>query len=405
MGDAVTEPLIARTPNWTPEAKADPALGYGPLFDGCPVARVEDQEIPYYLVSRYGDVMDLLRRVEVWSSAQGAGIDYQAIGVLGSADRPVHTTHRRAVGPAFTPPLMAAMEPQVAALARGLFDEFVERGNGDFVEDFAHPFPALVIAELLGVPADDRERFRAWSEAIVTGLGGEAIADRKQAIAELDVYVRHLIAGHTERQDGGEAPDAGLLAHLVSLHRLTGEVSHDEIVGLAIQLLVAGHETTTSLIGLMVYRLANDRALFERLRGDRSLLDAMVEESLRIESPVQTLFRTPTEAVELHGCPIDANTKTGLSFAAANRDPEVWERPDEFDLDRFTGEHPRHLAFGHGIHHCVGAPLARREGRVALELVLDHMDDPEVTGEVTFVRPSVLRGLRTLPLRWTPRTT
>lgn len=385
-----------------PSSKPDPTATHHEMLS-CPVQRVGNDEYDFFVISRYDDVLGALVDAATWSNAQGGGVAYQALGVLGSADKPVHTTHRRVVAPSFTPQSMNRLEPRLVELAREFLAAFVPAGHGDFVAAVARPYPATVIAELLGVAAEDREAFSAWSEAIVTGLGGEELDNRRKAHEELDAYVEREVARRVALMEAGTELPIGLLSQMSEVYHREGVISLTDVVGLTTQMLVAGHETTTSLLGMMVLRLINDPELFVRLRDDRSLVDPMVEESLRFESPIQGLFRTPNHDVEIAGCPVPAGAKTELLFGAANRDPEAWERPDEFVLERFAVQAPKkHLAFGHGIHHCLGAPLARLEARIVLNELLDRIAAPELDGEVAFVRPFIFRGLKSLPMRWTP---
>lgn len=367
-----------------------------------PLHEVRSHEPPFYVVSRYDDVTALLRDNATWSSARGSGVDHSPGTVLATSDKPDHTAHRRVVAPAFTPAAMAALEPRVAALADELFDAFVPLGEGDLVSLYAGPLPAIVIAEMLGVPAADRARFRHWADELVIGLGGEDLDRAVQAREELGAY---LLAALDERLVACRAGrDAGddLLARIARAH-LEGTLTRAQMVAISIQLLVAGHETTTSLLGLVVYRLVQHPEVFARVQADRSLIAPLVEETLRFDSPVQGLFRTPTCPVHLHDTELAPDTKVQALYAGANRDPAVFTRPDEFDIDRPRAEQSRHVAFGHGIHFCVGAPLARLEARLSLERLFDRMEAIELTAEPTVIRPFILRGFSSLPIRWRVR--
>ena len=383
------------------------------LVDHDPVHRVDDHDPPFYVVSRQADVADALRDVGTWRSAEGPGVEYTPGGVLGSTDRPDHTRQRRVVAPAFTPAAMAALEPRVAALADRLFDAFVPLGRGDFVPLFAGPLPAIVIADLLGVPPEDRDTFRRWSDDIVVGLGGENLEQGERTrhemahylLARIDERVAALAAvGRPlgEAALGDVVPD-DLLARLAVAHHDEQLLTRPEMVSLALQILVAGHETTTSLLGLLVYRLIEHPDVLARVRADRRLVVPLIEELLRFDSPVQGLFRTNEHDVTLHGATIPAGTKVNLLFAAANRDPARWDHPDVFDIDRPWGQLSHHMAFGYGIHFCLGAPLARLEARLSLHRLLDRMDDLRLEGEPQVIRPFILRGFSSLPISWTAR--
>ena len=394
------------------EHRLEPAARQRHLIEHDPVHRVDGHEPPFYVLSRHADVAEALRDVRTWPSAEGPGVEYTPGGVLGATDRPDHTRQRRVVAPAFTPAAMSALEARVAARADELFDAFVPLGRGDFVPLFAGPLPAIVIAEVLGVPAADRDRFRHWSDDIVIGLGGEDLESAERSRDELAVYVAALI---DERVDalaavgrplgdaalGHVVPD-DLLARMAVAHHDEGLLSKREMVSLALQVLVAGHETTTSLLGLVVYRLIQHPEIFARVRADRRLVNPLIEETLRFDAPVQGLFRTSAHDVAPHGTPIPAGTKVNLLFAGANRDPARWDRPDEFDIDRPWSDLSHHMAFGYGIHFCLGAPLARLEARISVHRLFDRMTDLRLDGEPRVIRPFILRGFSSLPIRWRP---
>jgi len=377
------------------------------------VATVEAHDPPFLVVSHYDDVTAVLRDVATWSSAQGPGVEYTPGGVLGSADRPDHTRQRRVLAPAFTPLAMSAIEPRVAALADDLFDRFLPLGRGDFVELYAGPLPAIVIAELLGVEPEARDRFRAWSDDIVAGLGGRELERAGRSRDELMAFVLARLDERAARLAGTdpaaasealgtELPDDVLSRMVLAAHD-QGRLGRTEMAQLALMLLVAGHETTTSLLGLMVLRLIEQPHLVGRLRSEPALQETFVEEMLRFDSPVQGLFRTATSDVELAGTAVPAGTKVQVMFAAANRDPAHWPHPDELDVDRPSAALAGHVAFGHGIHRCIGAPLARMEARLSLRRIIERMDELSLDGEPEPVVPFILRGWRRLPIRWTQR--
>jgi cytochrome P450 len=184
---------------------------------------------------------------------------------------------------------------------------------------------------------------------------------------------------------------------------LADELKYSEVRRLCQQVLVAGHETTASLLSLMLWRLIQQPELMQQLRDDPSKIQWAVEEFLRFDSPVQGLFRTNKEECEIRGETIPERSKMQLLFAAANRDPRVWDNPDEINLDRFGPGAKPHLAFGWGVHHCIGNVLARREGQMALRWMIDTFATIELTGDVKVNQPFILRGLTTLPIKWTVR--
>ena len=390
----------------------EPSPGHAVLRGRCPVHHEVDHDPDFYVVGRFDDCLDVLRTPEQWGNSDGPGVFYQEGGVLGSADDPDHARHRRVLRRAFLPSVIARMEPRVAALADEMFDELVPRGEADFVEDYAFPFPALVIGELLGVRVEDRDQFRQWSTLIVNALGGGDIDGYDAANQAVWSYIDDLVEERARLLDAAELPEGAdpvgsvlpedVISIMFAAHS-RGELSRTEIRRIGQQLLVAGHETTTGLIGLMMWRLANRPELIERLRRDGALVDVAVEEALRFDSPVQGLFRTNSTASEIGGVEIEAGSKLQVLFASANRDPERWDNPDDFSLDRDVRDLRQHLAFGWGTHYCIGAPLARMETRLTLERILQHMHDIELLDEPRLNEPFILRGFTSLPIRWTPR--
>ena len=339
-----------------------------------------------------------------WTNGDGPGVFFQEGGVLGSADDPDHRRQRKVLQDGFRPAAIASLAPRVDIIGRELWDRaFASDGEGDFVTLFAFPFPAIVIAEMLGIRPEDREQFGHWSDDIVNGLGGGDLS--LVAIANEGIYgfVDVLVAERQEILERGETPPDDLLSVLTVAYR-NGDLQYGEVRRLSQQVLVAGHETTASLLSLMLYRLIQQPELADLLRADPSLIPWAVEEFLRYDSPVQGLFRTNRDECVVHGERIEAGTKMQLLFAAANRDPEVWQDPDDIKFDRFGPGTKPHLAFGWGVHHCIGNVLARREGQLALRWMVETFDKIEITGPARVNQPFILRGLTTLPIRWTLRS-
>jgi cytochrome P450 len=299
------------------------------------------------------------------------------------------------------PTAIKRLEPRLRATADQLIDTFVDAGECDFVHEFAAPFPALAIAELLGIDGDDRADFGRWSDQAVAALTGGDLHTYYRAKQALEDYVE---AGCDERAAalaaGGEIPD-DVLSVLTEARR-EGTLAIQEVRHLGYQLLVAGHETTTSLLGMLLYRLLQQPALMTAIRHDLDLIPVAVEEALRFDSPVHGLFRTNAEECVVHGETIPPRTKLQVCYAAANRDPEQFTAPDEFRLDRARGELGRHVAFGWGIHFCIGAPLARLEAKVAFEQLLVRLAHIRLAGEPTRNDSFVLHGLTHLPIRFRP---
>jgi len=381
----------------------EPAAGHHHLIEHCPFHKEDTFDPPFYVVSRHEDVLSMLTDPAQWTNGDGPGVFFQEGGVLGSADDPDHRRQRKVLQDGFRPAAIASLAPRVDIIGRELWDKaFASDGEGDFVTLFAFPFPAIVIAEMLGIRPEDRQQFGHWSDDIVNGLGGGDLS--LVAIANEGIYgfVDALVAERQEILERGETPPDDLLSVLTVAYR-NGDLQYGEVRRLSQQVLVAGHETTASLLSLMLYRLIQQPELSDLLRADPSLIPWAVEEFLRYDSPVQGLFRTNRDECVVHGEKIEADTKVQLLFAAANRDPEVWQDPDDIQLDRFGPGTKPHLAFGWGVHHCIGNVLARREGQLALRWMVETFEKVELIGPVQVNQPFILRGLTTLPIRWTLR--
>ena len=382
----------------------EPSVGHHHLIEKCPIHREESFDPPFFVVSRHEDVLSMVTDPELWQNGSGPGVFHQMGGVLGSADDPDHRRQRKVLQDGFRPAAIQSLAPRVEQIGRKLWDDaFSVDGAGDFVRLFAFPFPAIVIAEMLGIRSEDRDQFGHWSDDIVNGLGGGDLRLVEKANEGIYALVDDLVVERrTIIEAGGEPPD-DLVTVLTRAH-LAGDLAYGEVRRLCQQVLVAGHETTASLLSLMLYRLIIQPRLVDELRADPERIPWAVEEFLRYDSPVQGLFRTNSRECEVRGERIAPGTKMQLLFAAANRDPRVWNEPDTIDFDRFGPGSRPHLAFGWGVHHCIGNVLARREGQLALRWMIDTFETVELTGEVKVNQPFILRGLTTLPIRWTVRS-
>lgn len=353
-----------------------------------------------WLVTRYDDVDLALRdprlskrvpHVDALPPPMNTIIRHQML----AQDPPDHTRLRRLVSQAFTPRLVTAMEPRIQHVADDLIDRVRLCEAMDLIDDYAYPLPLTVIAELLGIPAADRAPFRAWSDAAVaddTG-GGPPEAWRTAAMVEFGEYLGDLFARKRR------VPGDDLVSGLVRAADGGDVLSGDELLAMVWLLIVAGHETTVNLIGNGMLALLRHPAQMAMLRDDPGLLPGAVEELLRYDGPVETsTFRFSTADVELPGGTIPAGEQVLVVLASANRDSDRFPDADVLDLRRAD---PRHLAFGKGIHYCLGAPLARMEGRIAIGTLLRRLPRlrPAVRPETLVWRSSLLmRGLRTFPV-------
>lgn len=304
-------------------------------------------------------------------------------------DPPVHTRLRRLVAKAFTARTVEQLQPFVEKLTDELLTAAFDRGSLEVVGDLAYPLPVAVISELLGVPREDHATFAGWSEVLAKSLDSimsepteEQRREQLQASDEFRDYVEEL-AEERRRQ-----PREDLLSALVAAEEEGDRLTKDELVSTALLLLVAGHETTVNLIGNGVLALLREPGLHERLRADPGLAGGVVEEVLRLDPPVQMTARTALEDVEVPGGTVTAGGTVVLLLAAAGRDPRAFSDPLVFDPDRGDAGH---LAFGGGIHFCLGAPLARLEGRIALTELARRLERPRLV-ELAYRANVVLRG-------------
>ncbi|MFI7387303.1 cytochrome P450 [Streptomyces sp. NPDC049813] len=312
-------------------------------------------------------------------------------------DPPDHTRLRTLVAREFTARRVQALRSRVTEAADALLDGVAADGRADLVAAYAHPLPLTIICELLGVPGADRDVFRAWSTRVVALDDPEGSARASQEMAG------YLAGLAQEKRRSREAPESDLLHALVrgddgDADRLTAE----ELLGMAFLLLVAGHETAVNLVANAVQLLLGHPEQLAALRADPGLLPGAVEETLRCESPAPAgTYRYAAEALDLGPVRIPAGARVVLSIAAANRDPARFPHPDLFDIRRDPAATRAHLAFGHGLHHCLGAPLARLEATVALRLLLHRFPGLSFDGDGTpRWRASLMRGLQELRVRW-----
>ncbi|MEX2541636.1 MAG: cytochrome P450 [Trueperaceae bacterium] len=309
---------------------------------------------------------------------------------------PDHTRLRSLVNRAFTPKMVSALEPRIREIAAQLVDAAEDDGGMDLIGDYAFPLPVIVIAEMLGIPSEDRDLFKEWSRvgtaAIDVRTSPDVYAAASQATLEMSDYLGRIIR-HRRSE-----PRNDLISGLIAAEEEGSRLNEEELVAMCILLLIAGHETTINLIGNGMLALLSSPAEMEKLRERPGLIDNAIEELLRYDSPVQVTFRVAAEEVEMGGRAIAPGSGVGFIFGAANRDPERFADPDRLDVERKVG---RHSAFGMGIHFCLGAPLARLEGQIAVNTLLDRLPTLALTGEPLQWREGMsFHGLQALPVRF-----
>ena len=357
-----------------------------------------------WLVARHADADAVLRDHRSFASDPRKGaLTRRQQAMLPPADEftmlildpPDHTRLRALVGKAFTARAIAALEARIRALAAQLLDAVEDPGGFDLMAAFARPLPIIAIAGMLGVPAADRDRFRRWSTQRARLLE-PTISRRERAIArdasrEFDAYFRAAIAMR-RREPRDDIVSA--LAHAEDGGERLGE---REMLNMLRLLLIAGNETATNLIGNGLLALLANPDQFQRLRDDPGLVPAAVEELLRFDSPVQATIRRARTDCAVNGVEVRARESVVVLIGAANRDPDVFEAPDRLDVGRAPCPH---LSLGRGIHHCLGAPLARLEARIAFEMLLERFARIQLLGGRPKFRSGImLRGLESLPLR------
>jgi cytochrome P450 len=411
-----------------PTFLTDPYPTYAWLREHSPVHHLGGR---YWLVARHDDVARLLRDTDVYSSELGYGgmmggemarmpgadrdrqramtdsglgvmmSGFAGLRVLISTDPPDHTRLRRLVSKPFGPRAIWPLEPRIREMCNTLVDELMEArvdGVADLWQHISYPLPKMVIAEMLGIPPERKADFKRWSDAIVNGMslgGGGDPGQGASAAMEMFQYFNDMI------EERKKEPRDDLISLIV--HGATegdDPLTTAELIAFCVLLLIAGNETTTNLLGNFFEAMHSYPGELERLRREPALVPSAVEEALRYDSPVQGLWRGTREPAEIGGVELPAGARVMTLFAAANRDAAVYgDDADSFRADRNpTG----HLAFGTGIHLCLGAALARLEARVAISTLLERTVSIEKAAEPTRYLSPVLRGVRSQPLRIEP---
>jgi cytochrome P450 len=409
----VTAPTLASLDRdlAAPEFAANPYPVYHRLREEAPVFWSESQGA--WLLTRYDDVLDSLRNPRGFSSRGRFSAvlervpeetrptfrpleDHFSVGLLGS-DPPDHTRLRGLINRAFTPRVVEQLRPRIVAIVAELLDAVEGREEMDAIRDFAYPLPATVIAELLGAPPESRERFKVWSDGILSFQGTGRTTPEVLARAQRDLLDMRAFLGELLEERRRE-PKEDLLTRLVEAEAEGDKLSQAELLTTCVTLLTAGHETTTNLIGNGLYTLLRHPEQLERLRQEPELMPAAVEEMLRFESPLQRNPRRVAEETELRGQRLKRGDFVLQILGAANRDPAQFPDPDRFDITRQPN---RHVAFGMGIHFCLGAPLARLEAPIAIGALLERYPNLRLaTDHVEWQRHGLLRALKALPIAW-----
>ncbi|HET9728987.1 MAG TPA: cytochrome P450 [Acidimicrobiia bacterium] len=371
----------------------DPFPVYRRLRDDAPC--YHDVELGFYALSRYTDVLAALHDPDTFCSRHGITLEQgNSLPMLLTTDPPAHTQLRRIVSRAFTPRRVADLEPSIRTLSSGYLDQLRDRTDADLIADYAALLPMDVISRMLGVPAADQHQLREWSNALLDRA--EGVPDVTPAGIEAGYYLYKYFAEFvaTRRAEpGGDDLTAALIEVESEGERLTDE----QVVGFCFLLIIAGNETTTKLLGNCLLALQRFPAQRAKVLADHDRIPDAVEEILRYEGSTQLMARTTTRPVELHGTRVPEDAKVLLLLGSGNRDERVWEAPDLFDIDRAWPTH--HLGFGHGIHVCLGAALARLEMRVSLEEFLTRFSRYEIDeAALQRVHSGNVRGYSSMPV-------
>ena len=382
-----------------PDIMEDPSSGHEYLLDQCPVHFFSSPEMRFYTLSRYDDVSSCLRDTTRFSSQYGQGPNFsEPAGML--CDPPQHTLYRKLIQPAFSPKAVEELRPKVISLTNELVDKILSGDSTfDLHDEIAFPLPVTIIAGMLGVPSSDLEKFKRWSDIQVEIMGSGDLDKYKEEQIEFQNYMlKHLRGRKLELAKEGREGKQDLLNLIASARNEQDEaIPESDALSILNQLLVGGNETTTSLITNLFWRLLEKPSRWRTLLEDRSLVRSAVEESLRYDPPVLGLYRNSASDIEIHDETIPEGEKVYVYYAAANRDPRVFNKPNEFDISRKAR---RHMSFGLGTHFCVGAPTARLEAEVVLEVMLERMPDLRMLNSGERIKPFFLWGRKHLPCAW-----
>lgn len=400
---------VTTYPIFQPTTRANPQAVYAQMREHDPIYRAVGPQTgnTIWFFTRYEDVVAVLRDQRFVKDARNSlppelasryvmadpDPTFEMINRhLLNLDAPNHTRLRSLVHKAFTPKAVRDLQPRIETIADELIVEMKTRNNGDLLDMFAFPLPITVIAEMIGVEKERRDDFRRWTQALLFGVDMQA---SQLSIMELVQYTNGLIE-ERRAEDKGD-----ILSSLVRVEDDGDTLDHMEVISMVFLLLVAGHETTVNLIGNGMLALMQHPEQYALLKENHDLLPSAIEEILRYNGPVETTtVRFASEDIDVAGVTIPQGDIALPSLLAANRDPAIFEDPDRFDITRDPNPH---VAFGQGIHYCLGAPLARMEGQIALQALLDHFPDMQLDTAVEDLEWNaslLLHGMKALPVRW-----
>ena len=405
-------PLEQTTP-LSPEVLACPHQYNERLRAEAPVHRCPHTGI--FFVSDYNTVCAIARDHETFSNKFGQAMrpmnevdpeiaaiqaqGYAPVDTMLTEDPPVHRRYRGLVNQAFTARRVATLEPDIRRICNELIDKILAKGECEFFAEFAEPVPLIVIAEQLGVPLSDYELFKTWSDAFVAQLSGMASKEQQLEAAKLIVQFQHYFAERLEERRAN--PQDDIISDIVHAEfEDETPLNTEEMLSILQQLLVAGNETTASSIAEGVLLWIQHPDQFAKLKANPDLVDNLVEEVLRLSTPTANMWRVATKDTEIQGVPVPAGSMVQIRFSSANRDEAKYPDPHTFDVERDNAK--SNIAFGHGVHMCVGASLARKEMNVAFRCLLERIESFELLcdeSELEYPPNVLLRGVAKLPLR------
>ncbi|MGI9600244.1 MAG: cytochrome P450 [Acidimicrobiales bacterium] len=410
-----------------PSVQQCPQAYYARMRQECPIFFTDAAGIELHLVTRHADVLEVLRDTDTYSSQfDGGGLPasgdlrrrlteliedengYPSVSTLLTADPPEHTRYRKLVNKAFTPRAITSLEPAIRAITTELIDSFIDQPSIEFVDRFAVPLPVTTIAKALNVPDDRLAEFKQWSDDSIAGIGTNISDDQRVEAQRGVIEFQHYFAAQLDERRTDPRDD--ILTRLLEARIDTDEdpdipsepLSVSEMLSIIQQLLVAGNETTTKMLTEMMRLFGENPQQWQMVRDDPNRAKAAVEETLRLATPTQGMWRIVRRDTELGGVSLPAGTRVVAMFTSANRDESLFDDPDTFDPDRdgLTNQ----IAFGKGVHYCLGANLSRLEGTIALEELSRRIESFTLADTNTFeYHPSfMLRGLKRLDLEITP---
>ncbi|MBE7107010.1 cytochrome P450 [Bacillus cereus] len=362
-----------------------------------------------WLITRHEDAISLLKDATLMKNIENVFNNEEEVNVpislenrellrnhMLNSDPPDHNRLRSLAQKAFTPKMIIQLEDQIQYIADTLLSKIEHNNSINLVSDYAFPLPIMVISEMLGVPLEDQHKFKVWSQAIIsTPHTLEDMQKNNQKLGEFAEYIQHLVNKKREQ------PADDLISALIKAESEGMKLNASELYSTITLLIVAGHETTVNLITNMTLALLEHPVQLQKLRQNPNLIDSAIEEALRFYSPVElTTLRWTAEPFTMHGQDIQSKDRIIISVASSNRDERIFPDADVFDITR---KNNRHIAFGHGSHFCLGAPLARLEAKIAISTLLHHLPNIQIQGErgqIRWEENYLMRSLEELPLKF-----